>query len=407
LGNVIAGAKEHMSGGASSVSGLRVVDGDKVEIKLTRPEPYFPYRLTSPYIAVYPKEAVDQGEEVFAKSKPIGTGPYRVVAASDTEVSLAKNDKYWGEMSPTAPDNVSFVVVGNEQLRQLELRNLKLEVAVATPGMLPAVLSRPASPETPLQLSPEWAGKVALYSHADLNSYFIAFNTEKVPRPLRRAVNLAVDRTEIALSLTFGTAIPKWDTVPEGLQGYTPPFGLPAPNPEAAKQALSEGGGETGLTEFELLVHELDSSESLGELLQSRMKDIGISVKITKVTFNEAMRRLVEGDYDAIAMKFQYVFSAPEPILDMLFSSNQIPGSNVWRYRSPETDSLIASYGSARGREQLNEISGLIEKQVYEDSPGVFLYQARSIFLHTPALKNFLVNGHGIPLIYRSSLGTP
>ena len=70
-------------------------------------------------------------------------------------------------------------------------------------------------------------------------------------------------------------------------------------------------------------------------------------------------------------------------------------------------DRLIASYADARERDQLNTISGFIEKQVYEDSPGVFLYQARSIFLHTPALKNFSINGHGIPLIYRSSLGYP
>ncbi len=404
LGGVIAGAADFMADKAKSVSGLRVVNGDEVEMTLTRPEPYFPYRLTSPYIAVYPKEAVDQGEDVFAKSKPIGTGPYRVVSASDTEISLAKNDKYWGDMSPTAPASLMFVVIGNEQLRQLELRNRTIDVAAATSGMLPTVLSKSASP---LQLSPGWAGKFALYWNADFNSYFIAFNTEKVAKPVRRAVNLAVNREEIASSLTIGTAIPKWDTVPDGLQGYVPPFPLPQPNPEAAKEALAKGGAQASGSGFELLVHELDSSETLGELVQARMKNIGVNVRITKVTFNEAMRRLDAGEFEAIAMKFQYVFSAPEPILDMLFNSASIPGANVWLYRSPEVDRLIASYADARGRDQLNGISGHIERQVYEDSPGVFLYQARSIFLHVPELKNFSVNGHGIPLIYRSSLGSP
>ena len=407
LGNVIDGAKEYMSGGASSVSGLRVVDGDKVEIKLTRPEPYFPYRLTSPYIAIYPKEAVEQGEEIFAKSKPIGTGPYRIVSASDTEISLAKNSKYWGDLSPSAPAAVRFLVVGNEQLRQLELRNRKLDVAAVTPGMMPAVLQRPASSADPLKLSPQWADSFAIYSHADINSNCIAFNTEKVPLHLRRAVNLAINRSEVASTLTFGTAIPKWNTVPEGLQGYTPPFGLPDPDPEAAKLALAKGGNQSGTAELEFLVHELDSSETLGELIQSRMKEIGVNVRITKVTFNEAMRRLVAGEYDAMAMKFQYVFSAPEPILDMMFNSSQIPGSNVWRYRSAEMDGLLAGFAGARGREQLNKAAAVVEKQVYEDSPAVFLYQARSVFIHPPELKNFLVNGHGIPLIYRSSLERP
>lgn len=407
LGGVISGAGDYMAGKSESVSGLRTVNENEVEITLTRPEPYFPYRLTSPYIAIYPQEAVDQGEDVFAKSKPIGTGPYRVVSASDTEISLAKNENYWSDMSPSAPATLRFVVVGNEQLRQIELRNERLDVAAATPGMLPAVLAKPGSPQDFLQLSPAWSDKFALYFHADFNSHFIAFNTEKVPRPVRRAVNIAVDRSEIASALTYGAGIPKWNTVPEGLQGYSPPFGLPNPDPEAAREALAADVNTTVPTTFELLVHELDSSETLGELVQSRVKSIGVSVKITKVTFNEAMRRLVEGDFEAIAMKFQYVFSAPEPILDMLFSSDSIPGANVWLYRNPEVDRLIGSYGSATERGQLNEISGLIEKQVYEDAPGVFLYQARSIFLHTPTLKNFSVNGHGIPLFYRTSLGTP
>lgn len=409
LGGVIAGAADYMGEKAATVSGLRIVNGDEVEITLTRPEPYFPYRLTSPYIAIYPKEAVDQGEEVFAKSKPVGTGPYRVVSASDSEISLSINEKYWGETSPTAPTALSFVVVGNEQVRQIELRNRKLDVVAATPGMLPSVLSRSSSPAPGAspELSAAWAEKFAIYSHADFNSNFIAFNTEKVSRPVRRAVNLAVDREEIATALTFGSGIPKWNSVPEGLQAYRPPFSLPASNPAAAKQVLAEAGEQPAEIGFELLVHELDSTETLGELIQSRLKDVGISVKITKVTFNEAMRRLVEGDYEAIAMKFQYVFSAPEPILGMLFGSDQIPGANVWLYRSPEVDRLLASYAGARERDQLNDISNLIEKQVYEDAPGVFLYQAQSIFLHNPALKNFSANGHGIPLFYRTSLGSP
>lgn len=409
LGGVIDGAADYMSGKADSVSGLRVVNTDEVEITLTRPEPYFPYRLTSPYIAIYPKEAVEQGEEVFAKSKPVGTGPYRVVSASDTEISLVKHEKYWGDMSAEAPAALSFVVVGNEQLRQIELRNRKLDVAAATPGMLPTVLTKPTAGTTgsALQLAPSWADNYALYYHADFNSYFIAFNTEKVSRPLRRAVNLAVDRTEITSALTFGTGIPKWDAVPESLQGFSPPMGLPAANPEASKQALAESGGQPDGASFELLVHELDSSETLGELIQSRMKDVGVTVKITKVTFNEAMRRLVEGDYQAMAMKFQYVFSAPEPILGMLFGSDQIPGANVWLYRSPEVDGLLARYAGAKQRSQLDEISALIEKQVYEDAPGVFLYQSQSIFVHNPALRNFSVNGHGIPLLYQSSFGSP
>lgn len=407
LGGVIEGAAAYMATNAPSVSGLRIANGDEVEIKLTHPEPYFPYRLTSPYIAIYPKEAVAQGEDVFAKSRPVGTGPYCVILASDMEILLKKNTNYWGKLSPSAPENVRFVVVGNEQLRQIELRNGKLDVVAATPGMLPAIFQKPASggSDAALALGTEWSGKVGVYSHFDFNSYFIAFNTDKVALPIRRAVNLAIDRAEIASALTFNTAKPKWDTIPDQLQGYKPPFDLPAPDLIAAKKVLADAGLKPGEAGFELLVHELDSSETLGELVQARMKEIGINVTLKKVTFNEAMSRLDEANFAGLAMKFQYIFSAPEPILGMLFGSDQIPGANIWRHRSAEVDRLLASYAGQKDRNALNATSALIEKQVYEDAPAVFLYQARSIFLYNPALKNLRVNGHGIPLIHQSIFG--
>ena len=406
LGNVIDGADAYTNGKAQSVSGLRVLDGNRVEVHLTHPELYFPYRLTSPYIAIYPKEAVDQGADVFAKQHPIGTGPYQVVSASDTELSLERNDKYWRGFGPGAPRKVVFRVIQNEQLRQLEFKNGKIDILPVTPGLMPSFLEKSAGgvDQKPV-LTADLQNNYGLYANADFNSYFIAFQAEKVPAAVRKAINLAVDRDEIIRTITYGTAIPREGTIPTGMQGYQAPFKTPVPDPEAAKRVLIEAGLVPGSVKVELLVHELDSSEALGELLQARLKPAGINLVLRKVDFNEAMRLMSDGNFEALAMKFQYIYSSPEPILTSIYSSKEIPDPNIWHYRSPQVDLLIDSYSAAQNRDDLNRISAQIETVVFADSPAVFLYQAQSLFVFPKSLSGLTFNGHGMPLLYKVNLG--
>jgi len=397
LGKVIEGAADYGQKKAESVSGIKVIDGNKVEMRLTRPELYFPYRLTSPYIAIYPKEAVDQGAGVFAKKQPIGTGPFKVIGATDTEVTMARNNLYRTPAQAGAPAKLVFRVIQNEQLRQLEFNNGKIDVLPVTPGLLPSFVSESAT--NGIQILPKLAAKNRIYSHADFNSRIIALQTERVAPAVRQALNAAIDRDEIIRSITFGTGLPLRGIVSTGMQGYENPVPPSKADPDKAKAILEGAGLVPGSVNLELLVHELDSTERLGELLQARLKPAGINVKLRKVDFSEAMRLLIEGNFDALAMNFQFIYSSPEPILTSVYSIAEIPAPNFWRYKNEEVNQLIASYASAKDREALNRISGQIETKVFADSPAIFLYQARSVYAYPLSVKGLRFNGHGIPLL--------
>lgn len=397
LGKVIDGAADFGQKKTEAVSGIKIIDDNKVEIHLTRPELYFPYRLTSPYIAIYPKEAVDQGADVFAKKQPIGTGPYKVISATDTEVTMVKNTLYRSPAQTASPEKLVFRVIQNEQLRQLEFNNGKIDVLPVTPGLLPSFITESATHE--IQILPKLAAKYGVYSHADFNSRIIALQTERVAPAVRQAINVAIDREEIIRTVTFGTALPLQGIAPTGMQGYENPVPASKADPEKAKAILQSAGIVPGSVNIELLVHQLDSTERLGELLQARLKPAGINLKLRKVDFSEAMRLLIEGNFDALAMNFQFIYSSPEPILTSVYSTAEIPAPNFWRYRNEKVDQLIASYAGAKNREALNSISGQIETKVFEDTPAIFLYQARSVYAYPLSVKGLRFNGHGIPLL--------
>lgn len=54
------------------VSGIRVADAGTIEFRLVEPDPDFLKKLASPYLFIYPREAVQHG----LASRPVGTGAY-------------------------------------------------------------------------------------------------------------------------------------------------------------------------------------------------------------------------------------------------------------------------------------------------------------------------------------------
>ena len=69
-------------------------DGQFVTIKSSEKVPALLNYLSDPYGCIID---IDEGE----KDKiVVGTGPYKAVKVTDTEIELAKNENYWGEVKP-------------------------------------------------------------------------------------------------------------------------------------------------------------------------------------------------------------------------------------------------------------------------------------------------------------------
>ena len=84
LTDSIKGAGEYNAKKADSVEGLKVIDDYTFQIELNKPEPFFINRITSPWIAVFPKEAEQEKfKELWGFKLAVGTGPYTLISKTD------------------------------------------------------------------------------------------------------------------------------------------------------------------------------------------------------------------------------------------------------------------------------------------------------------------------------------
>ena len=71
------------------VSGIVVEDSQTIRFQLISPDPDFKQKLASPFLYIYPREAVEAGRHSL-KSNPVGTGAYQLLSRTDQSIALGK-----------------------------------------------------------------------------------------------------------------------------------------------------------------------------------------------------------------------------------------------------------------------------------------------------------------------------
>jgi len=403
LVDVIKGVPEYQAGANQNVSGLRVIPPDTFVVELVKPEPFFLYRITSPLFCVFPKEAVDLGPDVFGHTKAIGTGPFRLVRKTDVEVGLERNPKYWRSISGNLKE-IKFTVIKNDQIRLTELRNNNIDM-MAIPLSLGSALLEVGQQTNDLPvLKTPFRDHFQIDAFRTFNTHFIGLNCEKMDIHLRRAISLATNREEITRAVTSGTGIATPGTIPAGLLGYQPPYTKDIFNIEEAKAELKKSKYNPKKDKIEFLVHEKDNSEQVGQILQAQLSKIGLNVTLKRLDFNSVIGLILKGDAVAFSMFIEYVFSAPEPMINNLFHSSKIPVPNFWRYNNPQIDKGLDDLRKLGNRAEANALTQKLEKQIIDDAPVVFLYQLNNVVIYKNNVTDVAYNGHNIPLFSEVSM---
>lgn len=98
------------------VTGIQTIDAETVQIELTEPDSLFMDKLASPYLSIYPREAVLNNPETLSQ-KPVGTGYYLLTRVEDGgRIILTRNDSENGRDRTNKPDinRIDAVYYGQE-----------------------------------------------------------------------------------------------------------------------------------------------------------------------------------------------------------------------------------------------------------------------------------------------------
>ena len=265
----IAGYDAISSGEADTLSGVKVLDDQTVEITLSRPDATFLHVMGLNFASVVAKEAVEAAGEDFGKTA-MGTGAFKLADWTiGQKLVFAKNEDYWREGLPYL-DSVTFEV-GQEPIVAL-LRLQNGEVDVPGDGIPPAKFQE-------VMGDPAQAARVI--EGGQLHTGYITLNVKMPPfdnADVRKAVNMAINKERITQVIN-GRAVPATQPLPPSMPGYTEGYAGYAYDPDGAKALLADAGFADGF-ETELFVMNTDPNPRIAQAIQQDLSKIGIKASI-------------------------------------------------------------------------------------------------------------------------------
>ncbi len=381
---LIEGFDAFVAGEATSISGITATGDYEVSFKLTRPDPSFIHRISTPYLAIMPREVFEADPDAFGSSDAIGTGPFMLIQATANEVVLERNPRYWRE-TPGNIKRVRFRVEKNPQFRVAGLKAGNYDLAQLPADFRGEFLEGD-------QIRPDLVRKFRAFTDLTFNVHYLGVDARQVTDPaLRRAISLAIDRDAIATRLLSGGAIPAQGPVPPGMQGYRSPKRTTV-GQDAARRELSTSSYRD--EEIPILVSDVPHHADVAQVVQKDLADCGIKTRIELVDFNTLVTRLFGNDRPPLFMAYsEWVFSAPEIIMEQ-FRSTATPNPNLFAYSDDRVDALLVELSAASGREDVNRICAQIETIVRENPPAAWLYNERHTFIAARRFSNFAVTGN-------------
>jgi peptide/nickel transport system substrate-binding protein len=351
---------------------------DPLTFKVTYEKAYAPALDSWSGLQILPKhllEGQDVHTSAFAR-KPIGSSYYQLDSWTHGEnIKLSRNaSSVLGEANI---EKLVTRIIPDNSAQFLELMADNID----SMGLDPIKYSRiiPARPDLQEKLN--------LYKELGNSYTYMGFNLKHKPFDdirVRKAINYAIDKQEIIDGVYLGLGINIASPYKPGTRWSNPALQPYPYDPAKAKMLLKEAGfvdtNGDGILErdgkpfaFEIVTNQNKEREKSAVLIQRRLKEVGIDVKIRAIEWASFISRFIKtGDFDVVVLGWGLGLDPDQ--YNIWHSSQQAPGQfNFIGYNNPKVDNLLE-----QGRTELNPDKRMIiyhefAKELLEDSPIVYL----------------------------------
>jgi oligopeptide transport system substrate-binding protein len=338
LSNIV-GATDVTNGKATSISGVKVIDPQTLEIDLQVPSVYFLYQLTFPASFVVSKKAIDANPKGWTDTA-FGTGPFMVKEWKHNQsITLVPNPNYWLGKVQLDSIEMPFVQDPATALKMYQTGQLDIMGTYNFPtDQIAAVKDNP--------------------DFHQLNQFFVAyigFNNDKPPFnnvKVRQAFAKAVDKATLIDKVLEGAVVQADTIIPPGMPGYNEASAkIQQFNAADAKQLLADAGYPDGkdFPKISLAINNQDPNYAkIAAALQQMWKEtLGVTVDVNTeelAKFNDDLTATANNSKAPEAFTFFIsVWGAdyPDP---QNFVSQQLRtgvGNNNGHYSNAEFDKLV------------------------------------------------------------------
>ncbi len=307
---------------------------------------------------------------------PVGNGPYALSRwESGQYLELSANPRYFGSAGGKTPrvQRIVFKFVPDAVTLVAQLKAGEIDLLEAVqPGDLASI--RQTRPDVDVHTVPS------------RRMSFIAWNEKRAPlgdRDVRRALTMAIDRSEIIRTVWQGYAVECTSPIVPLLWAFDPSIRALPFDPEGARTALAGRGyrdaDQDGVLEkdgkplsIEMLVNDAQNRIDVVTLVQAHLKRVGVRVDVRVMEYGAYIERILATDYDAAFVEWK---ATTKVDLTGLFHSKSMrpKGFNFVSYSNSEVDRRIdealGMTDTASARAQWNRVQQLI----YDDQPYTFI----------------------------------
>ncbi len=249
---------------------------------------------------------------------------------------------------------------------------------------------------------PDLTAKIAQYKELGNSYTYLGFNLKRKPFDdvrVRQAINYAIDKQEIIDGVLLGLGLPVASPYKPGTRWSNPSLQPYPYDPGKAIALLKAAGFEDhdhdGILDrdgqplsFEILTNQNKEREMSAVLVQRRLKEIGIDVKIRVVEWATFISRFIKtGDFNVVLLGWGLGLEPDQ--FNIWHSSQQAPGQfNFIGYNNPTVDQLLEDGRTELDPDKRMKIYHAFAKILLEDSPVVYLFA-----------------GYGLPAIHKRVKG--
>ncbi len=347
----------------SNIEKITTPTVDVVEIRLAESSSTFLFNLARGDSVILPKGVED------ISTRPVGTGPFHFDNWKEgSSVSLVRFKDYYDPDLPYL-DKIIFEFMADVNTQITALRSGDIDAI--------AYLN---SPENALTLQDDENLKVL--EGVTTWEVILAMNNSLQPfsNPLvRKAINYAIDRSEIIEGVTFGFGKPIGSLMSPTNPNYIDLTWVYPHRPTKARSLLEQAGYPEGFSATLTLPSSYALSLRSGKIIAQQLKSVGIDLQIKKIGWGQWLQKVfANSEYELTIIGHAEAF-------DISIYANP---DYYFQYDNPEFAEIVKKAEKEIDETRRRAYYAIAQWILAEDAPSAFLFSAPSL----PAMKHCVKN---------------